>query len=94
MTTYEFMKKILLRFLSSVLILILAWLWIIINPKPAFAQIKSINYNDASLEHRDFSHIDLTGVNFVASEMRGANFQGANLTNTILTKGVLLKANL
>jgi hypothetical protein len=44
MTTYKFMKKILWRFLSLVFILILAWLWIIINPKPAFPQINTIKY--------------------------------------------------
>ncbi|WP_071191646.1 pentapeptide repeat-containing protein [Trichormus sp. NMC-1] len=88
------MKKILLRFLTLILILMLALFWVIINPKPAFAQVNTINYNNASLEKRDFSHADLVGGTFVAAEMRGANFQGANLTNAILTKGVLLKANL
>ncbi|MGM3305183.1 pentapeptide repeat-containing protein [Anabaena sp. WFMT] len=88
------MKKILLRFLTLILILMLAFFWVIINPKPAFAQVNTINYNNASLENRDFSYTDLVGGTFVAAEMRGANFQGANLSNAILTKGVLLKANL
>ncbi len=79
------MKKILLRFLGLIVILLLAFGWIILNPKPAFAQLNTINYNN---------HADLAGVTFVAAEMRGTNFQGANLTNAILTKGVLLKANL
>lgn len=88
------MKKLLLRILGLILILILAGLWIIINPKPAFALGTVINYNNTNLEKRDFSHENLAGATFVAAEMRLANFQGANLTNAILTKGVLLKANL
>ena len=88
------MKKILLRLFSLIVILCLAFLWIMLNPHPAVAQTKTINYNNSHLENRDFSHTDLTGATFVAAEMRGANFQGADLTNAILTKGVLLKANL
>ncbi len=88
------MKKILLRLLGLIAILILAGLWIIINPKPAFALGQVINYNNINLENRDFSHENLAGATFVAAEMRRANFQAANLTNAILTKGVLLKANL
>jgi hypothetical protein len=94
MTNNKVMKKILFRLFGIIVILILASLWIILNPKPAFAQINTINYNNINLENRDFSHPDLAGVTFVAAEMRGANFQSANLSNAILTKGVLLKANL
>ena len=94
MINNKVMKKILLRFFGLIAILILAFLWIILNPKPAFAQVNTINYNNINLENRDFSHTDLAGVTFVAAEMRGANFQGANLSNAILTKGILLKANL
>ncbi len=90
----KFMNKIFLRFLSLILVSIWAGLLVIINPLPAFAQINTINYNNARLENRDFSHTNLVGETFVAAEMRGANFQGANLTNAIFTKGVLLKANL
>jgi uncharacterized protein YjbI with pentapeptide repeats len=86
------MNKILLRFFSSMFILV--GLSVIINPQPALAQINTINYNNASLENRDLSHTNLVGGTFVAAEMRGTNFQGANLTNAIFTKGVLLKANL
>lgn len=88
------MKKFLLRLLSLGVIVILAWLWVLINPQPASAQVNTINYSNTSLENRDFSYTDLTGGVFAAAEMRGANFQGSNLTNAILTKGVLLKANL
>ncbi|MTJ49423.1 pentapeptide repeat-containing protein [Dolichospermum sp. UHCC 0259] len=88
------MNKIFLRFLSLILVSIWVGLLVIMNPQPAFAQINTINYNNASLENRDFSYIDLVGGTFVAAEMRGTNFQGANLTNAIFTKGVLLKANL
>ncbi|MDB9307714.1 pentapeptide repeat-containing protein [Aphanizomenon sp. CS-733/32] len=88
------MNKIFCRFLSLILVSVWAGFSVITNPQPAFAQINTINYNNASLESRDFSYTDLVGETFVAAEMRGANFQGANLTNAILTKGVLLKANL
>ncbi|MBD2441479.1 pentapeptide repeat-containing protein [Nostoc sp. FACHB-110] len=88
------MKKIWLKILSLFLILLLAGLWVILSPRPAFAQINTINYSNTNLENRDFSHTDLAGVTFVAAEMRGTNFQGADLTNAIFTKGVLLKANL
>ncbi|MFK0732402.1 MAG: pentapeptide repeat-containing protein [Gloeotrichia echinulata GP01] len=88
------MKKLFIRVFGLILILILAGLWIIINPQPAFALGKVINYNNINLENRDFSHENLAGATFVAAEMRLANFQAANLTNAIFTKGVLLKANL
>ncbi len=44
------MKKILFRFLGLVMILILAVMWIVLNPKPAFAQLNTINYNSTNLE--------------------------------------------
>jgi len=88
------MKKILLRFFALIVILCLAFLWIMLNPRPAFAQAKTINYSNTNLENRDFSNADLEGATFAAAEMRGANFQRANLTNAILSQGVLLKANL
>jgi hypothetical protein len=43
------MKKILLHFLGFIGILILAFSWIILNPKPAFAQINTINYNNITI---------------------------------------------
>ena len=88
------MNKILLRFLSLIFIFILVGFSLIMNPEPVFAQVNTINYNNANLESRDFSHTNLVGGTFVAAEMRGTNFQDANLTNAIFTKGVLLKANL
>ena len=92
--TAKAIKKVLLRLLGVILILGMAWLWIMLSATPAFAQAKTINYSNTLLENRDFSNADLTGTVFVAAEMRGANFQGANLTNAIFTKGVLLGANL
>ena len=88
------MQKLLLRFISLILIICLACLWIMLTPKPGLAQANTINYSNTNLENRDFSHTDLAGGVFVAAEMRGANFKDANLTNAILTMGVLLKANL
>ncbi|MBD0390822.1 MAG: hypothetical protein ICV54_31090 [Nostoc sp. C3-bin3] len=37
------MKKILKRLFSLILVLILAWFWVIITPRPALAQINTIN---------------------------------------------------
>lgn len=88
------MKKILRGIVTLITILSLACLLVMFNAKPGYAQINTINYNNASLENRDFSNTDLVGVNFVAAEMRGTNFKGANLTNAMFTKGVMLKANL
>ncbi|MEI6444076.1 MAG: pentapeptide repeat-containing protein [Nostocales cyanobacterium ELA583] len=88
------MNKILLKFLSLILIFIGVGFSVIVNPQLVLAQVNTINYNNASLENRDFSYANLVGSTFVAAEMRGTNFQGANLSNAIFTKGVLLKANL
>lgn len=88
------LSRFLYRGLGLLLILGLAWLLVLLNAKPGYAQINTINYNNTSLEYRDFSNSDLHGVTFVAAEMRGTDFHGSNLTNAILTKGVLLKANL
>ncbi len=89
------LKAILLQGVTVVVaIFALACFWVIFDASPALAQINTINYNNASLQGRDFSNTDLKGVNFVAAEMRGTNFKNANLTNAMLTKGVMLKANL
>ncbi|MEO1693546.1 MAG: pentapeptide repeat-containing protein, partial [Cyanobacteria bacterium J06631_6] len=88
------MKKILFRFLGLVFVLCLAWLWVLLDAHPAFAQTNTINYSSTNLENRDFSNQDLTAVNFISAEMRGTNFQGADLTNAMFTKGNLLGANL
>ncbi|AFZ02322.1 pentapeptide repeat-containing protein [Calothrix sp. PCC 6303] len=89
-------KKHCRRIFSWVVIIALACFWVILDATPAMAigQLNAMNYNNANLENRDFSHADLVGINFVAAEMRGINFEGANLTNAMLTKGVMLKANL
>ena len=68
------MKKILFRFLSLLCVLCLAWLWVLLDAHPAFAQIDTINYSSTNLENRDFSNKELVGVNFIAAEMRGAEF--------------------
>jgi hypothetical protein len=90
----KLIQTILLRLLSLVLILSLAWLWVMLSAKPAWAQANTINYSNTNLESRDFSKADLVGGVFAAAEMRGANFKEANLTNAILTLGVLVGANL
>jgi uncharacterized protein YjbI with pentapeptide repeats len=88
------MQKLLLRLLGLIVILSLAFVWVMLSAKPAFAQLNTINYTYTNLENRDFSNADLTGGVFAAAEMRGANFKGSNLSNSILTMGVLLNANL
>ncbi|MDD1417818.1 pentapeptide repeat-containing protein [Dolichospermum sp. ST_sed1] len=88
------MNKIFFNLFNLILIFIGVGFLVIINPQLTLAQVNTINYNNASLQNRDFSYADLVGGTFVAAEMRGTNFQGANLTNAIFTKGVLLKANL
>ncbi len=85
---------LLLKVLGFLLILGLAVLWVLLAATPAYAQEKTINYTNTSLEYRDFSHLDLTGGVFVSAEMRGANFAASNLKNAILTKANLLGANL
>ncbi len=82
------------RMFVVLLVIALAWLWILLSARPAFAQAKTINYSNTHLENRDFSKMDLIGSVFVAAEMRSTNFAEANLTGAILTKGNLLGANL
>ncbi|HEY9670096.1 MAG TPA: pentapeptide repeat-containing protein [Waterburya sp.] len=87
-------KPFLQSLLKLILVLALAWLWVLLYATPVSAQESTINYSNTNLTERNFSHKSLTGAVFVAAEMRGANFQGADLTNAILTKAVLLGANL
>ncbi len=94
MSNMTFMNKIWLRLIGLLLVMTLAWLWVLVGARPAFGQVNTINYSNTNLESRDFSHLDMTGGTFVAAEMRGTNFQGTNLNNAIFTKGVLLGANL
>lgn len=83
------------RLIYALLILGLAWLWVLLGSRPAFAEeTRFLNYANAQLTGQDFSHQNLEGGVFVAAEMRDANFQGANLKNSMLTKGNLLGADL
>lgn len=88
------LKAMVLRGLLVLCAIVLAFLWIVLGARPAFAQDKLINYSNTHLEQRNFANEDLIGAVFVAAEMREANFAGANLSNAILTKGNLLSANL
>ncbi|MGG6293543.1 pentapeptide repeat-containing protein [Leptolyngbya sp. AN02str] len=81
------------RLLGLGLAIGLACLWLAIGATPAQAVVDTVNYNNASLLHADFSHQDLTGKSFVAAELREANFRGANLHNAMLTKAVLLDSD-
>lgn len=87
-------KTLLVRLLRIILVIGLAWLWILIAATPAQAQDKSVNYTSTNLIGRDFAHKDLVGAVFADANMREANFQGSNLRGAIFTKGVLLQANL
>jgi uncharacterized protein YjbI with pentapeptide repeats len=91
---FKTIQVFLRRLLGLLLVLGLAWLWVLLSATPVYAQDSSINYNSTDLTNRDFSNKNLVGAVFVSAEMRGANFQGSNLTNAILTKGVMLGANL
>jgi uncharacterized protein YjbI with pentapeptide repeats len=90
--TSKTIKNFVVRVLSAILLLALAWLWVMLSATPAFAQATAINYTNINLENRDFSNADLVGGVFVAAEMRGTNFQGADLTNAILTKRMFEKS--
>ena len=88
------LKNWVLRCLGLILLLCLAWLWVLLWAGPVAAEVDTVNYNNANLIDQDFAHADLEGKAFVSAEMRGINFQGANLKNAILTKGIMLNANL
>lgn len=93
--TPKTLKKIWLRWLSLIIAVILACLWVMLSATPvALAQVNKVNYTKGNLEYQDFSQMDLEGVVFAAAQMQGANLQGANLVNSILTQAVLIDANL
>lgn len=82
------------RLLGLIVILFMAWLWVLLSATPAYAQENTVNYALTDLSNRDFSHLNLVRGVFAGAEMRGTNFQGADLSKSIFTKGNLLKANL
>lgn len=83
------------RLIYALLILGLAWFWILLSASPALAEEgKFLNYSNAQLTGQDFSNQNLETGLFVSAEMRDANFSGANLKNSMFTKGNLLGANL
>jgi uncharacterized protein YjbI with pentapeptide repeats len=99
-------QKFLMRCVRLLIVIGLALLWLILDARPAIAQINTqinpqidtvidtVNYNNANLNNQDFSHANLHGKAFVAAELRNANLEGADLGAAILTKAVLLNANL
>ena len=87
-------RVILRRLLGVILVLVMAWLWVLLSATPAYAQENTVNYALTDLSNRDFSHLNLVGGVFAGAEMRGTNFQGADLSESIFTKGNLLQANL
>jgi uncharacterized protein YjbI with pentapeptide repeats len=88
-------KRLIYRLIYAVLLLGLAWLWILLGARPAWGEsAKFLNYSNAQLTGQDFSKQDLETAVFVAAEMRETNFKGANLKHSMFTKGNLLGANL
>lgn len=87
-------KIVLQRFLWSLLLLILAAFWLLLDARPALAQEKTVNHTYGQLAEQDFSHLDLVGSVFAAADMRGIDFEGSDLSNAILTEGILLNARL
>ena len=68
------------RLIYALLILGLAWFWILLSASPALAEEgKFLNYSNAQLTGQDFSNQDLETGLFVSAEMRDVNFSGANL---------------
>lgn len=92
--TLKPLPTLLRRLLKLILVITLAWFWVMLSATPVSAQDSRINYTNTDLRNRDFSNENLAGSVFVAAEMRGTNFQNSDLTNAIFTKGVLLGANL
>ena len=82
------------RAVYALLIVALAWFWILLGANPALAETRFLNYSNAQLAGQDLSNQNFEGGVFVAAEMRETNFRGANLKNTMLTKGNLLGADL
>ncbi|NET85685.1 MAG: pentapeptide repeat-containing protein [Moorea sp. SIO1F2] len=82
------------RLLGLILVLVMAWLWVLLSATPAYAQENTVNHALTDLSYHDYSNQNLVGGVFAGAEMRGINFQGADLSGSIFTKANLLKANL
>lgn len=88
------MKQMLWRILGVISLILLAFIWVLLDAHPALAQDNTVNYTYGQLQNQDFSHKNLNGAVFAAADMRGANFEGSDLSFSILTEGILLNANL
>jgi len=88
------MRTFILRLLGFILVVSLAWFWVMLSAAPAYAQARTVNYTYSDVSDRDFSYDDLEGGVFAAAKMIGTNFQGANLRNSIFTLGMMIEANL
>ena len=58
------------RLAYALLIVALAWFWILLGANPAFAETKFLNYSNAQLTGKDFSNQDFEGGVFVSAEMQ------------------------
>jgi uncharacterized protein YjbI with pentapeptide repeats len=87
-------QNIFWRMLGSLLLIILAIIWLLLDAHPAMGQETKVNHTFGQLRQADFSAQNLTGAVFAAADLQGANFQGSNLSKTILTKATLIEANL
>lgn len=82
------------RFLSILLLVAIAIIWVLLDATPAIAQESAVNYTYSEIRQQDFSHKDLVGAVFAAADARGSNFEGSNVSNSILTKGIFINTNL
>ena len=82
------------RFLSLLIILAIAIVWVLLKATPAIAQDSAINYTYSEIREQDFSHKNLVGAVFAAADARGANFEESDVSNSILTKGIFVNTNL
>ncbi len=81
-------------FLSILLVVAIAIIWVLLDATPAIAQESAVNYTYSEIRQQDFSHKNLVGAVFAAADARGSNFEGSNVSNSILTKGIFINTNL
>lgn len=89
-----FLDRLSRRFVSLLIVIAIAIIWVLLDAAPAIAQDSAVNYTYSEIRHQDFSHKDLVGGVFAAADARGSNFEGSNVSNSILTKGIFIDTNL
>ncbi|AFZ53856.1 pentapeptide repeat-containing protein [Cyanobacterium aponinum UTEX 3222] len=89
----NFISRFFPLIVKAIILLLLAISFILLTPQSVNAQT-AVNFTYAQLEGEDFSHRDLTGSVFAASNLRNASFYQSNLTNSVMTEGILFGADL